>query len=459
MADLIFPTSSAPGQRPGEGGGRLINCHVVKEGDAPNWRRAPGLTADINTTLSTPRGMAEYNGHIFAAYSGAIAQRTTGGTLFSITGSLPGTDPVTFARNIKQPTSDVIVCRSSGGAYVLNVGGGSVAAHPDADLPATVNSVDSLSGFFLYTNPADAKIYASDFNTTAQNALSYATAESRADALIRGVTFGDTYLAFGAASIEPWKNVGSTPFPLARHTTVIPVGLLSFGAVAGTGLGWDRNLLFVSHNRTVCELRGYNAVRVSTPAVERFIEDSTTSTLVAFVYTTSAGAFWVLSSDAGTWEYNTTTGAWAQRQSATGTGWRAKYSAKAGDTWFVGDTLSTSLLKVDPDAAVEGSAALTFEVESAGLKEYPARYTISAVLLDVTRSVTGNGEFAFSRDGGASWSAWRTFDFGAGAKRGPLRFNGLGLAQHDGLRVKVRVSDPVMFSLLGGTAEIAERRP
>jgi hypothetical protein len=92
--------------------------------------------------------MFEYNGHLFAAYSGAIAQRTTGGTLFSITGSLPGTDPVTFARNIKQPTSDLVVCRSSGGAYVLNVGGGSVAAYPDADLPVTVNSVDACRGSF-----------------------------------------------------------------------------------------------------------------------------------------------------------------------------------------------------------------------------------------------------------------------------------------------------------------------
>jgi hypothetical protein len=459
MADIVFPASSAPGQRPGEGGGRLINCHVVKEGDAPNWRRAPGLTADINTTQSTPRGMLEYNGHLFVAYSGAIAQRTTGGTLFSITGALTGTDQVTFARNIKQPTSDVIVCRSAGGAYILNVGGGTVAAHGDADLPATVNSVDNLSGFFLYTNPVDAKIYASDFNVTDQNALSYATAESRADGLIRGVTFGDTYFAFGQHSIEPWKNVGSTPFPLARHTTVIPVGLLSFGAVAGTGMGWDRNLFYAAHDGTVREQRGYNAVRVSTPAVERFIADSTASTLVAFVYAGPTGAFWVLSSDAGTYEYNTTTTAWSQRQSATGTGWRAKHSAKVGNTWFLGDTLSTSLLKLDAAAAVEGSAALTFEVESAGLKEFPARYTVPSVHIDVTRSVAGNGEFAFSLNGGASWSSWRTFAFGGGTERGPIRFNRLGLAQHDGLRIKVRVSDPVMFSLLGGTAEIAERRP
>lgn len=466
MADIIFPTSSAPGQRAGEGEGRLVNAHVIKEGDNLYWRRAPGLSDAFSTGQSTPRGMFEFSGELYAAYSGVVVKRTTGGSNVLLSGSLTGSDQVTFARNIKQPTADLVACRSSGGPYVINTSAGTVGAHPDSDLPVTVNSVDSLSGFHLYTNPTDSKIYASDLNTTAQNALSYATAESRPDDLIRGVTFGDTYLAFGKASIEPWKNVGASPFPLERHTTVVPVGLLTFGGVAGAQQGWDRNLFFVAHDGTVRELRGYNAVRISTPAVERFIADSTTSTLTAFVYTCSAGAFWVLTSDVGTWEYNVTTASWSQRQSASGTGWRAKHSAKQAETWFLGDKLSTSFLTINPSVSKEATAALTFEVESAGLKEYPARYTIPSLFLDMTLGVgdgtTPNpvGEFAHSRDGGQTWSAWRSFNLGAaGATVGPVRFNGLGMASHNGLRIKVRVSDPVMFSLIGAEAKITERKP
>lgn len=457
MTDIVFPTSSAPGQRAGEGEGWLRNAHVIKEGDNLYWRRAPGLTNALDTTKSTPRGLFECSGFLFLAYSGSMV-RVAGNTPTTLSGTLTGTDQVTFAANLKEPTPDMVVCRSSGGAYVVTVIGGTVAAHPDTDLPTTVNSVSSLGPYHIYTDSSTNKIWASDLNSTAQNALSYTTAEARPDGLIRGMTFGNTFFAFGTDTIEPYKDVGGSPFPLARHTTVIPVGLLAFGAVAGGQQGWDRNLFFVAHDGTVRELRGYNPVRVSTPAVERFIASSTASTLTAFVYTCPAGAFWVLTSDAGTWEYNTTTASWSERQSATGTGWRAKHSAKFGGLWFVQDTLSTSLLRVDRAAYQENGATLTWTIQSAGLKEYPARYTVGPLLLDFTKGLSTSVSIRWSQDAGATWNGPITRSLSH--TKAPVRLNRLGIAPDQGVRVELSISDNLDFSFMGASVPlIQERKP
>lgn len=457
-AQLSFPRSSTPGSLPGEGEGRLINAVLEKLGDGVLLRRCAGLaTSGSASTGSGPRGLTEYFGYLIACYNGALIA-WSGSTPFTITGGLTGSAPVTFAQNLKQPAPDLVVCRSTGGAQIIT-GASSTSAYPDADLPATVNSVANLSAYFIFSDPTDNKIWASQVNSTDVSALSYATAESAPGKLRRVIRSGNAVLALCEDRIEPWVNVGASPFPLKRHTTVVPVGLLEFGAIAGAQQGWDRDLLFVAHDGTVRQLRGYEAAPVSTPDVERFIADSTSGTFDAQVYTDRGRSFWSLSSDRGTWVYCVDQSSWAERQSA-GARWRGTATCKSGQTWYALDRSSGSVLTISAANLSDVSDPLTFYAESSPFKAFPLRASIPAVHLDFTRGNGGNCEFSFSKDGGRNWSDWETASLGStGEDDGPVIFNRLGQASTHGLRVRVRVSDAVAFSFMGGSFPDFALRP
>lgn len=459
MPNLSFPLSSTPGSRAGEGQGRLLNSFTEKAGDVVYVRRVPGLTSAVNAIASTPRGLLAVGGALYGAYNGAIIRWTGGGAVSILTGSVPGTDGITWAQNNNSGGPDIVACRESGGAYVISgtlVFGYTAAI--DADLPSDVNSVTSGNGYFFFSTPAG-EIWASNLNSTSVNALSWATAESRPDGLNRVIWHGGTLYAFGASTIEPWLDVGTSPFPLTRGTSVIPVGLKTTMAVAGDVEGWDHNLYFVAHDGTVRELDGYSTKTVSTPDVERFIAASTTATLTAFVYTFRGHAIWCLTSDAGTWEYNVTTGLWHERASNGLVNWRAKHAVKFGPFWYTGDTQSTSILRVSDSTYAENGAALLYRIESAPLKEYPVRVAVPSLFADFAMGQGGTVSMSQSHDGGATWSTPRDRSLGnAGDYKGPIRWNALGQTSHHGLRVRFDVSSGVDVSFMGASVPNAKGR-
>lgn len=450
---LEFPRNSTPGDLPGESDGRLINCALEKSGDKYLMRRAAGLAATgVTSGQVTARGMFAVETWLLAAYSGVIVCWASGGaSVTTLSGAFNGGDRVTFARNLKQPFPDVVVVRSTGGAYFINSSLTAVSTYPDADLPTTVNSVAPLSSFLIYSDPTDSKLWASQVNSTDQNALSYATAEASPDKLIRVVRSGNAILACGEDTIEPWLNAGKSPFPLIRHTTVIDVGLLEFGAIAGSQTGWDHGIIFGARDGTVRDLGGdYVPKVISTPDVERFIADSTTGTFDAQVFTDRGRAIWSLSSDIGTWHYCVDQKSWTERQSG-GSRWQATSTAKLGPTWFAQHVSSGSLLTISGENRADVSDTLPFLAQSAPFKGFPLRAKIPGVHLDLTRGNGGTVDFSYSLDGGRNWSEWENFSLGStGADDGPVIINRLGRASTHGLIVRVRVQDNVEFSFMGG---------
>lgn len=457
MPSVPFPISSTPGLRPGEGEGRIVNGYTDKGGDTMYVRRVPGLASVASTGKSTPRGMIDVNGTIYAAYDSSVVKIAANNTVTVLSGTLPGTDGVTFARNNKVTsgvsTPDLVCVRESGGAFVVTET--AVSAYPDADLPATVNSVTFLDGFLVFTNP-DGRIFASELNSTAFEPLSFATAEAQSDGLLRGIAYGGLFYAMGQNSIEPYRNIGAMPFPLQRSTSIIPVGILTTMAVAGFEPGYDRNPFFVANDGTVRSLSGYDAQVVSTPDVEAFISRSTVSSIECSVYTAKGKAFWVLSSDQGTWELNVTSGAWHERQSQGLNRWRGSRSVKRGNTWLVGDKLSTNLLAISDSVTTEAGTAVEWLVEGV-LKEYPTRIAIPGAFGNFTQAEGATVDVSWSHDGGASYSTplSRSLDQ-AGAY--PVRVNRLGVSTHHGLRLRYSSSSSVDFSFMGASVPKAQGR-
>lgn len=452
MADLSFPLSSTPGALAGEGEGRLINCAIEKQGDRHVIRRVPGLAVAYSAGQSTPRGFTlGPASEPYAAFSG-VAMRGTA----LLTGALTGTDLVTWAMNNKTPTPDLVAVRESGGAYVVSTT--TVSAYPDADLPATANSVAFLGGFFIFTIP-DGRIFASDLNTTAVNALSFGSAETSPDGLKRGIVHANTYYAMGATTIEPWLNAGTSPFPLRRATSVIPFGLLTAAAVAGHEQGFGGNPVFVASDGTVREILGYEAKKVSTVAVERFIALSTIATLEACVYTSRGRQVWVLISDIGSWEYNVANGTWNERASDGDVRWRGSRSMQnAAGNWYIGDRSSTSVLQISDTTRIENVSPLTATWESGPLKAYPAREVIPSLYADLT-DAAATITMSYSKDGGATWTTPATGSL-ANADKYPVSWNRLGRATHHGLRVRFAIADAVDFAFLAASVpDLQIRKP
>jgi|SRR5215207_186875 len=454
MPALSFPRSSTPGTRPGEGEGRLVNAYLYQDGDSTYLRRVPGLVAALSSLGGTIRCLGAAGGpnheRLYAVLDGAIYAWV--GSWVLLTGAIGGTGRVCMAANIKDPP-DVTFAREDGG-----LGGGIIANTgtynnftPGAWL-SSVNSVDYLSGYFLWTAPGNGRIYASGVNALTSDSLAFASAEARPDDLIRGVTADGRYYAMGAETIEPWTNQGKVPFPLTRSQTIINCGLYTWAAVAGNTRGWGREIMFVANDGTVRALRGYDAPVVSNAAVERFIAGSTKTELEAQVYTVRGDAFWSLTSDTGTREYNLRTKAWNERKSEGRANWRARRAAKWGDAWLFDDLDGTQFLSPDANATTENGAALSFEIESAPLKEFPLRAAIPGVHVDFTRGNGGSFDFSFSKDGGRNWSDWENFSLGStGEDDGPTLVNRLGLQSTHGLIVRIRKNDNVAFSFLGAS--------
>lgn len=458
MPALKFPRSSTPGKLAGEGEGRRINAYLEQAGDTLYLRRCPGLSTFAETGGTGPRGLLDVNGTVYAAFNGSVRTALPGGPSTLLTGSVgSATDGVTWARNNRTTSGgpDVVAVRSSGGAFTVSQ---TTVAGPISTFP-TANSVTFLDGYFLFTLP-DGRIFASDLNSTTVNALSFATAESKPDGLVRGIAWSGRFYAFGSATIEAWQNAGLSPFPLQRLSSTIPVGLLAPMALAGHEDGWSGGRLFyVAHDGTVQGLSGFRSERVSTPDVERFIAASTSSTLEACVYDFRGHPIWALSSDAGTWEYDVSTGCWHERVSVGATRWRGSRSVKSNGVWVVGDTLSGALLKVDDAVRTEKGADLDPVFSSGPFKGYPNRTAVPYLFGEFTEATGGTASMRTSRDGGKTWSTPRTRTL-ADAEKFPVRWNALGLTTHHGLRVEFTVTGGIDFSFQGASVpDVEPRKP
>ncbi len=449
-----IPKSSTPGSRPGEGEGRLVNCYSVTEGDRSYVRRTPGLARLLATGKTGIRGLIDVNGVLYVVYTGSVVT-VSGSTVTTLTGSIPGSDPVTLARNNRVTdgvsTPDIVAVRSEGGAYILT--SSAVSAYPDANLPAAVNSVVFLDAFLIFSVP-DGRIFASELNSTDINALSFATAEARADGLRRMIVQADRTYAMGGSTIEYWKNVGTSPFPLQRGQTVLPVGILTTATVAGTEDSWNAPAFFVSADKRVMQLDGSSTAPVSSPDVERYVAASTVSTIDMTAYVWKGRPFIAISSDAGSWVYDVEARSWHERGSTGTTRWRAKFSVYSGEQWVLGDSLTGDLLVISA-TLTENGAALGGFIQSGPLKDFPARVAakLSADFTEAAITIY----VSWSHDGGKTWSMEVPRSI-ADAEKWPLSISNLGLSTHHGAIVRLRWEGPADFSFMGATATRIEAR-
>jgi len=470
MTAIPFPTSSRPGGSPALGQGRLVNVYASKDGAAVRWSRVPGLrrfaepSSGQVAAMTYPRGLTWSGIDLISVVRDRVLRVNSSGRITFLNGEISGTGPVTIARN-NNAIPDIVVVSASG---VVTVGSNMISAYPDGNVGAP-NSVSSLDGYLIFTY-GDGSIRASDLNTTEINSLSSTRAEANPDGLLRGIVSAQLFYAMGETTIEVYQDAGTMPFPLAR-VAVIPVGLMGPWAVAGGGVeGWDTSPFFVARDGTVRRLDGYQVQTVSTPDVVRdILAVKDRASLIANVHVSGENAFWSLSCPDWTWEYNVTTGEWHQRCSYGLSRWRAAFSAYAFDRWIVGDTRDGMLMEIDADCLDEDGEPLLFEIESDCVKAFPSRIQCRRADFDFN---VGYGreagldpielnpvvEISWSDDGGVTWSIPLLRPLGReGRFRQLVSVLNTGLSSAQGRKWRLRVSDPVPITLIGGDMQAEAR--
>ncbi|MBX3583556.1 MAG: hypothetical protein KF810_16850 [Rhizobiaceae bacterium] len=462
--EILFPLSTAPSQNPSENGGRLINAYAETAPQGARskaiYRRAPGLDAAFTVGSATYRGSLLVGSILYVANGDKVYSVTKSGSSYNVdvlTGDLSGEGLVTMAHNMR--ATKQIIIQTTSGPYDIQAT--TVAAFVDSDLPSST-MVAYQDGYFFWC-ATNGRVTASDLNDDEVNANSFVTAESAPDGLVRVVPYRRDTLFMGDYSTEVWTNAGSTPFPYERQT-VLPIGLFGLNAVAGYEPGFPGPLVFVGQNCVVYRMGAVGQMEpVSQSYLERLISQiSDRGTLRLFSFISAGHHFVALTTPDWTWVLDTATGQWHERESYGATTWRVGATAYAFDEWLAFDKDSNQVYRVNDRNPREATHPLIAEIVSAQHPSFPARSVITRAAFDF---VTGVGmdrgidpiesgprvSISWSDDGGRTWGNPLLRNLGTQGEYRTIDIRNCGRTKREGRQWKIRCSDPVEFSLLGGS--------
>lgn len=279
---------------------RAINVYVESSGSAKASKPTalvsrPGLRSRISVGTGPIRGV-----HVPRA-SGAAGNLivVSGSTLYRVDSALAvtsvgavggGTTPVSISDN----GTDAIIVDGSASGWTLALATNALATIFQAAFFGGTR-VDFLNGYFVLNKPGTQSFYHSDLYSTTFNALSIASAESIPDALQTLAVANRELWLFGQNSTEV-HFVSGTGFvfqPLQGATSLVGCYAPRSVAVHETNVFW----LGASVNSPLGVYRneGYNALRISPPAIERVINKrANLADVVGYTYSEDSHIFYVM---------------------------------------------------------------------------------------------------------------------------------------------------------------------
>lgn len=228
-------------------------------------------------------------------------------------GAIAGTGLVETIANRTQ-----VAVIADGRLYVHTVGSSVIsqvtATEYGSPLPAFYSAavVDNIA--VLTVRDSDRFYYSATDDFTTIRDLAFATAESKADPLLVVRDVGGELFFGGARSTEHWVKTGQANFPFQRRDPVSSYTVVSRDACRRSGddllwLGEDAD----NGGLGVFALNGYQAQRISTPAVDRILEAAQYPERArCVVWRLEGHAFCEFSLDSGSVVYDTATGEWHQ---------------------------------------------------------------------------------------------------------------------------------------------------
>jgi hypothetical protein len=460
MVAISWPNSTAPGLKSSEGAGRLKNCYAEPMGggarDSFVLHRVPGLSAFGTSARTGYRGGIVVAGVLYAGFNGKLEKWTSSGGASSNVGNLTGTKKGFFASN-NAATPDKVFVDPDGNIATFTTT--TVTNSFDADLPAC-NSVTQLDGYFIFTT-GSGQIWATAQNSTSVDALSFTT-DQTSGGLLRGITWQGRVIAFGNKASSVWNDAATSPFPLAKVTT-IQRGIAGPYCVAGFEDNFSRGVHFVGDDNKVYRLDGLSPVPVSPPDLDGLIESVTDKTTIEMsAYISRGHGFIEVTCPAWTWVLNTSTGWWHEKTLYLGLRSRVAGTVYAFSKWLTGDYSSGNMVEITKSSYLDVDQPIIAEVWSKPIQKFPEQIRVASIWIDMAVGVgiaSGTDPIAtdpdievdWSDDGGQTFSTPRIRKVGRqslGKTR--VRINQCGRSKSQGRVVRVKMSSPVHFGLMGG---------
>lgn len=333
---------------------RMVNLfpEIVPEGgkEAAFLQRCAGLRAVVTVGQGPIRGLWPFGDYLYVASGGEMYRVSSNNDVLFL-GYINGSGPVSMVDNGEQL---FIACNPS--AFIYNALTGTFGQITDPDFPGAV-TVGYLDGYFVFNQPDSQRFWVTSLNDGTQiDPLDFASAEGNPDNVIAlNVNHREVWL-FGTSTIEVWYNAGLADFPLARiQGAFMEVGCLAPYSVAKL----DNSVFWLGAdargNGIVYRNNGYNAMRISTHAIEWQIQQyNVLNDAIGYSYQQDGHSYYVLTFPAAnaTWCYDVSTNAWHERAGWNGVKFvrhRSNCQANFNGQVVVGDWVNGLIYAFDPE--------------------------------------------------------------------------------------------------------------
>lgn len=298
---------------------KLVNCYMEKMQDGDTWiYKRPGLVVDSRPPNANANGYGVFNwkGDIYSIFGDTMYKNGTGltgtldtsGGVYRFDSCLGATPKLQFGNGAKAYNYD-----SAGGIVNIN----------DGDFPTSFVKGWAYLDSTTYVMRSSAAIQGSGINDpTSWDALNTITAQIEPD---QGVA-----LAKQLVYVIAFKQWSTEVFYDAANATGSPLG-----TVQGAKINWgcasqdsvqnmDGMLLWLATNRSgalyVMQMDQLKAVKVSTPPVDRLLNNFSTTTVFSWQYKHQGHRFYVLTSKTSniTLAYDLDEGMWSQWTDSSG---------------------------------------------------------------------------------------------------------------------------------------------
>lgn len=334
-----------------------------------------------------------------------------------------------------------------------------------AGITQGVGSVTSVAGYTVASINGTQRFNISGRNNSLSwDALDFGSKESRPDNINLVKNIGGNVWLIGDSSMEIWANSGNPDFPFSR----VPGGTVDIGTDAiHSFLDVNGIAIFVGKDEfgsgTVYAASGAQFSPVSTPVIDRRISEAgDLSKLTAFLYREEGQVFYCLTGGnlKTTLVYEVMSKMWHERAILGECGEFKQQIPRCHSFGFnahlVGSRFDGKIYQQSLDYHSYADSPLVRERVYSHIAKENERLRFNSLNIGIEVGV-GNQEgqgsdpkisLSVSRDGGKTWSQWRSISFGKVGKYNlDVTFRRLGIAKQ--MTFKIRISDPVKVAICG----------
>jgi len=318
-------------------------------------RSTDGVREEVDSGFKTSRGAIEAGGIPFFVQNNEFLSLDKAGTVTTY-GTISGGGRVSMA------TSQTIIwiVVPDGNSYHFNISTGTLTLNVDPGFLGPAISVAFKDSFFFFCT--ETIIFNANLDGITFSPTDFGTAEVNPDIIQSILELNGQFYALGTETIQPYRTVGGSGFPLAAlNTATINRGLASrFGVAKANNTfyfmgGGDQQEV------SIWGFTGNGAVKVSTPAIDHFmqsLDDDEIKSVFAWSYQAEGEEFIGFTFPNRTFVYQVEASKkmgrhiWGER-SSSGTRWRVNTVVRAFNRIYVGDERTDKIGVIDPSIFTE----------------------------------------------------------------------------------------------------------